>query len=285
MKGWFGRTYNEHVEEFSQFFDKETSDKAWEEYVELTGFGLAPVKRENVAYSIDSETQGYLSRITNVAYALGFIVTHEELMDNLYAAVSKTRAKALAFSMRQTKEIVHANMFNFGFTATVVGDGAYWFSLVHPCQNGNQANMPAAGSDLSESAVEDMLTMIMMAKNSRGMAINLMPRSIGVHPSLWWEAQRLVKSALQFDTNLNAVNVIASTKAIPEGVKLNHYFTSPSAWFVRTNAPDGAISQQREAAAIEVDNDFGTMNAYWRGYERYAPGIGDWRCYFANPGP
>jgi len=285
VKSWFGRTYGEHTEEYSQFFDKTTSSQAWEEYVELTGFGLAPVKRENVAFSIDSETQGYLSRVTNVAYALGFIVTHEELEDNLYEVVSKRRAKALAFSMRQTKEIVHANMFNFGFTATVVGDGAFWFSIAHPCINGNQANMPTAGSDLSESAIEDMLTMIMLAKNSKGLAINLMPRSLCVHPSLWWDAQRLIKSALQADSNLNAINVIAATKAIPEGVKMNHYFSAPSAWFVRTNVPDGNITQERQAAYIAMDNDFATMNAYTRGYERYSPGIGDWRGTFGNAGP
>ena len=286
VKSWWGRTYNEHEKEWPKLFDQTTSTQAWEEYVELTGFGLTPVKRENGPFVTDSETQGTVARITNVAYMLGFIVTHEELMDNLYEIVSKRRAKALAFSMSQTEEIVHANMYNNGFTAGAyaIGDGAAWFSASHPCLTGNQSNT-STGADLSEGALEDLLTQIMLATNSRGLKINLMPKSVAVHPSKWWDSQRIIKSALQSDSNLNNINVIAATRAIPEGVILNHYFATPGAFFIRTNAPESTIHQDREGAKVDMDNDFQTMNAFTRGYQRYGLGVGDWRGCFANPGP
>ena len=112
IKAWWGRSYDEHRVEYMDLFDKQTSDKAYEEEVEITGFGLAPVKPQGQQIYYDTEAQGAVSRFTHVAYALGYIVTYEELRDNLYEAVSKRRAAQLAFSMRQTKENVLAGIYN-----------------------------------------------------------------------------------------------------------------------------------------------------------------------------
>jgi hypothetical protein len=71
IHAWWGRMYAEHREEYVDLFDKETSDKAYEEDVEITGFGLAPVKPEGTAINYDTEQQGVVSRYTHLAYALG----------------------------------------------------------------------------------------------------------------------------------------------------------------------------------------------------------------------
>src|SRR6185312_13083290 len=121
IKEWWGRSYAEHTPEYVDLFDTETSDKAYEEDAEITGFGLAPVKNQGTAINYDTESQGSVTRYTHVAYALGYIVTYEELRDDLYEVVSKRRAKQLAFSMRQTKENVGANVYNRAFTAGYTG--------------------------------------------------------------------------------------------------------------------------------------------------------------------
>ena len=46
VAAWWGISYNKHPMEWSQIFDEKTSDKAYEEDVEATGFGLAPEKSE-----------------------------------------------------------------------------------------------------------------------------------------------------------------------------------------------------------------------------------------------
>src|SRR6185503_20873418 len=121
IKAWWGRSYAEHTEEYPVLFDKDTSNKAYEEDVEITGFGLAPVKPEGTAIVYDQESQGSVTRYTHVAYALGYIVTFEELRDDLYEVVSKRRAQQLAFSMRQTKENILSAIYNQGFNSSFPG--------------------------------------------------------------------------------------------------------------------------------------------------------------------
>jgi hypothetical protein len=285
IKMWWGRSYDEHIEEFPDLFEKETSDKAYEEEVEITGFGLAPVKNEGTSIVYDSETQGAVTRYTNVAYALGYIVTYEELQDDLYEYVSKRRAQALAFSMRQTKENVGANVYNRAFnTAFPIGDGAALCSAAHPTVAGNQSNLLTTAADLSELAIEDMVIQIMNTLNSRGLKISNLPQSLHVPTQLWFDANRIVKSVLQNDTANNAINVIRASAVFPKGIKVNHYFTSATAWFIRTNIPRGAQYMSREEVSFDQDNDFDTKNAKAACYERYSFNVTDWRQVFGTPG-
>src|SRR5689334_6207845 len=118
MHEFFGVTYGEHPEEFRDVFSIEKSSKNYEEDTKLTGFGMAPVKGEGQAVSYDSESQGFTKRYNHVVYGLGYAVTEEEMEDNLYEIVSKRRIKRLAFSMRQTKETVSANVLNRAFSSS-----------------------------------------------------------------------------------------------------------------------------------------------------------------------
>ena len=285
VKAWFGRMYDEHVEEYSKIFDRDSSTRAYEERVELTGFGLAPIKNQGGSISYDSETQGITSRLTNVTYALGYVVTMEELQDNLYEMVSKRRSKALAFSMRQTKETVAANILNRGFNSSYTGgDGKELLATDHPTMDGTQSNELTVAADLSEAALEDLLVQIMQAKNSRGLRIALKGDKLIVPPALFYEANRILKSALQNDTANNAVNALKATNALPGGIVLNHYLTDTDAWFIKTNCPEGLIYQERMAMEFEQDNDFDTKNAKAAAVERYAFGWVDWRSIYGTPG-
>jgi hypothetical protein len=285
IKEWWGRSYSEHPEEYVDLFDKETSDKAYEEDVEITGFGLAPVKPQGTSINYDTESQGAVTRYTHVAYALGYIVTYEELRDDLYEVVSKRRAKQLAFSMRQTKENVAANVYNRGFNASYTGgDGVSLFSASHPTTTGNQSNLMSTAADLSEAAIEDLTIQVMQAQNNKGLRISLMPQSLHVPVQTYYEANRILKSVLQNDTSNNAINVLKATNVFPKGIKMNHYFTSATAWFIRTNAPAGLKLYERDPVMFDQDNDFDTKNAKAACYERYSVGWSDWRGAFGTAG-
>ena len=112
----WGQIYNEHAKEYGDLYTELDSDKAYEQDVEVTGFGLAPVKAQGAPVQYDSEVQGIVTTYTHVAYALGYIVTYEELRDNLYEEVSMRRAKANAFSINQTVENVGAFLYNNAFS-------------------------------------------------------------------------------------------------------------------------------------------------------------------------
>jgi len=287
VKKWWGRQYNEHNEEFKDLYDMDTSGKAYEELVELTGFGLAPVKHQNRSVSYDSESQGTISRVVHVVYGLGYIVSREEMDDNLYMVVSKRRSRALAFSMRQTKEHVAANPYNRAFNSDYPGgDGVELISTAHPTKSGNQSNYLTIAADICEAAVEDLIIQVMGATNSRGLKINLMPQSLHVHRSDWFEANRIYKSVQQNDTAANAVNVLRMINAFPKGIKVNHYFTDPDAWFIRTNTPTGTgmVGLIRRPIEFTQDNDFDTENAKAKSTERYVFGWGDFRGVYGSPG-
>lgn len=285
INAWFGRFYDEYPKEYIDLFDVQNSEKAYEEVVEVTGFGLAPIKPQGEAIEYDSETQQTIARFTHVAYAIGYIVTWEEQRDNQYEKVARTRTQALAFSMRQTKETVAANVYNrFGTSGYNGGDGVVLGSVSHPTVSGLQSNILSTAADLSEASLEDLTVQIMGAQNGRGLTIALQPRALIVSRQNWFEANRILKSVLQNDTANNAINALKATSAIPEGIKVNHYLTDVDAWFVRTNCPEGMILFDRDPLMFEQDNDGDTKNIKYNAYERYKAYWGDWRGLYGSIG-
>lgn len=287
IKAWWGQVYDEHPEEFVKLFDKDSSSQNYEEDVQLTGFGLAPVKAEGAGVTYDSEVQGFVTRYTHVAYALGYIVTKEELDDNLYEQVSKRRAAALAMSFRQTKENIGANIYNRGFNGIYTGgDGVAMCATNHPNTSGGTfSNKPTVDVDLSEASLEDATIAIMGFQNDRGLLINVMPRSLIIARQEWYNANRIMKSVYQTGTGNNDINVLKATNAFPEGIVMNHYLTSPHAWFIRTNIREGMKYYERVGISFDQDNDFDTMNAKAKGYERYSFGWTDPRAVYGSNGP
>ena len=285
IKTWWGRQYAEHPQEYPEWFDIETSDKAYEEDVEISGFGVLREKDQGQSLNYDSEVQGSITRYTHVAYAGGYIVTFEELRDDLYEVVSKRRAAMLAFAGRQTEEIIGANVFNQAFnTAYPIGDNAAFISASHPSLVGNQSNLLTTSADLSETAIEDLAIQVMQAVDYRGNKIALIPQSLGIAPQNWFDANRIIHSVLQNDTANNAINVIKATGMFPKGIMVNHYLLSATAWFIRTNCPYGARFMWRDKPMFDTDNEFDTKNAKAAQYMRFSAGVTDFRQYYATPG-
>ena len=285
VKAWWGRQYDEHPVEYTMLFDEDTSTMSREEIVELTGFGLASQKDQGASVSYDTETQGVTNTAIHIAYGLGYIVTREEMDDNLYPIVGKRRAQANAFSMRQTKETVAANVYNRAFNSSYTfGDGKEILATDHPTANGTQSNELTVAADLSEASLEDATIQIMNTLNSRGLKINVMPRKLIVPPALFYEAHRILDTNLQVGTANNDLNILKSQGIFPEGVMVNHYLTDTDAWFIRTNAPQGMLCFNRVPIEFTQDKDFDTDNAKAKSYERYSFTIGDWRALFGSPG-
>ncbi len=285
VKAWFGVGYGEHAEEFKDLFETQTSTQAWEEDVMTSGFPLAPVKREGSATTYASNAQVYVARYTHVAYSLGFIVTFEERINNLYPKLAANRSKALGFSMRQTKENVGANVYNRCTNGSYLGgDGVVLLSASHPSAAGNWSNILAPAADISEAALEDLIIQIMGATNHDGLKIALMAQSLHVPRQLWFEANRILKSTLQVNTGDNNINVLKATNALPSGIKVNHYFSDSDAFFMRTNCPDGMKHYQRHSYDLKPDDDFDTDNAKAKSYDYYSFGFSDPRALYGSVG-
>lgn len=282
LKAIWGNNYTEHDLEWKKLFTVESSDKAREEDQQVTQFGLVPIKDQGGSTSYDTEGQGYNKAYNHLTYSMGFIVSMEERQDNLYEEVARRRTQGLAFSLRQTEEIVHANIFNRGFTAAYSGgDGKELFATDHPTRaGGTQQNELTVAADMSEASLEDLCILIMGAENDRGLKISLMPNQLVVPRQLWYEANRIVNSTLQNDTANNAINVLKATNAFPGGIVMNHYLTDQDAFFITTNAPRGLMHFDRMPATFTEDNDFDTENMKYKVVRRFSAGWTDWRgCY------
>ncbi len=284
----WGQTYDEHDREYTSLFDVKNSTRGYEQDVQITGFGLAPVKAQGASIAYDSEMQGWVTTYSPIAYALGYIVTYEELQDNLYREVSLRRAKANAFSINQTIENVGAFMYNSAFASTYfqTPDGQPLISAAHVNpEGGTFSNLLSPGADLSEASLEDVTIQMMNATQSRGLRISVMPRSLHVAPQEWYNAHRILKSVLQPGTANNDINVLRAMNVFPGGVQLNHYFTNPNAWFVRTSIPNGMNFFWRQKPTFDQDNDFDTKNAKAATYMRFSVGATDPRAIYGSNGP
>lgn len=286
VNAWYGKAYNEYPTEWDKLFDKYTSRRNYEEDVGISSFGLAVQKAEGAPVSYDSERQGFVTRYTHVVYALGFMITREIMEDDQYDVVGQRRAQGLAFSMRQTKEIVGANVYNRAFNSSYpTGDGVALLANNHPnVAGGTWSNILATASDLSEAALEQACIDIQGFRNDRGLLISIKPRKLIVHYANEFEAYRILKAVGRTGTDTNDPNAIKEMGIFPEGIFVSHYLTDSDAWFIRTNAPHGMKYFERRADEFTMDNDFDTENAKFKATARYSFGATDPRGLFGSPG-
>lgn len=282
----YGKSYDEHRVEYTDLFEVFNSKRAYEEDLGITSFGLAQQKGEGNAIAYDEENQAFLTRYQHIVYGLGFIITREMMEDDQYAVVGQRRSKSLAFSMRQTKEIVAANVYNRAFNSSYKGgDGVEMISTSHLNHSGGTwSNELATPADLSEAALEQACIDIMKLTNDRGLNISIMPESLIISPDQVFEAERILKSPYRAGTADNDVNALERMGKFPKGIKVNHYLTDADAWFIRTNAPDGLKFFQRRAMQFSIDNDFDTENAKFKSTERYSAGWTDPRAIYGSAG-
>lgn len=292
VNAWYGSSYDEYPVEWDKLFEKHTSRRAFEEDVGGSYFGLASIKNEGAPISYDSSRQGFTSRYNHVVYALGFIITREIFDDDLYDVVGKLKAQSLAFSMRQTKEIVGANVYNRAFnTSYVGGDGA---TLIASAGGGGSATAPniaggtytngtATAIDLSEAALEQACIDIANFTNDRGLKIAVRPKTLIIPKELMFEAKRILNSDGRPGTDNNDLNAIKTMGLIPE-VVVNHYLTDTDAWFIRTDVKNGLKYFERRGDEFNMDEDFDTENAKYKATSRYSFGWTDRRAIYGSPG-
>lgn len=285
VNAWYGKEYAEYPVEFTELFDKNTSSRAFEEDVGVSSFGLAQVKGEGSPISYDSERQGFTTRYNHVVYALGFVITREIMEDDLYDVVGQRKAQGLAYSMRQTKEVVAANVYNRAFnTSFTFGDGKAMCVSDHPnVAGGTWSNILATAADISEAALEQASIDIQAFTNDRGLLIAVRPQALIITPSQEFEVKRILGTDGRVATANNDLNAIKTMGIIPK-VVVNHYLTDSDAWFIRTSVKNGLKYWERRADAFDMENDFDTENAKFKATARYSFGITDPRSIYASPG-
>lgn len=285
VNAWYGKAYDQYPVEYTALFDKFNSSKQFEEDVGISSFGLAQIKAEGAPIAYDSERQSFITRYNHVVYALGFVITREIMEDDQYAVVGERKAQGLAFSMRQTKEIVGANVYNRAFSSSYLGgDGVALLSASHPnFAGGTWSNLLGTASDLSEAALEQAAIDIAGFTNDRGLLIAVRPSALVIPRQLMFEANRILTADGRVGTDNNDPNSIKNLGSIPKTI-VNHFLTDTDAWFIRTNVQNGMKYFERRADAFDMDNDFDTENAKFKATARYTFGWTDPRALYGSAG-
>src|SRR5210317_2115112 len=175
LNALFGLEYNRYDNEHAEIFATESSDRAFEEEVMLSGFGTAATKAEGAMVTMDQATEAYTSRYTHNTVALGFAITEEAIEDNLYDRLAGRYTRALARSMANTKQVKAANVLNNAQITTVTGgDGVSLINNAHPLATGGTfSNVLATAADLNETSLEQSLIDIAGFVDERGLKIAL----------------------------------------------------------------------------------------------------------------
>ena len=286
LNALFGLEYDRYDREHEQIFSMESSDRAFEEEVMLSGFGTAPTKSEGTAVSYDDAQEAYTARYTMETIALAFSITEEAVEDNLYDRLASRYTKALARSMSQTKQVKAAAVLNNAFDNTYTGgDGKELCATDHPLVNGNDLrNEPSTAADLNETSLENALIDIAAFVDERGLKVSVRGMKMIIPPALQFVADRLLESTLRPGTADNDINATKNMGMLPQGYTVNHYLTDTDAWFIKTDAPRGFLHFERMAMSTKMEGDFDTGNMRFKARERYSYGYSDPRCVFGSPG-
>ncbi|MEL0287033.1 MAG: hypothetical protein VXA34_00095 [Gammaproteobacteria bacterium] len=286
LNALFGMEYNRYEGQHSEIFDTESSDRAFEEEVMLSGFGAAPVKNEGAGISYDDANEAYTARYNHETVAMAFSITEEAIEDNLYDRLASRYTRALARSMAHTKQVKAASVLNNAFNSSFAGgDGVELCSTAHPLTNGGTfANEPSTAADLNETSLEDALINIAGFTDERGLIIALRGMKLIIPRQLQFVAERLLVSNLRVGTADNDINAIKSSGLLPEGYVVNDYLIDTDAFFIKTDAPNGFKHFERMALSTAMDPDFDTGNMRFKARERYSFGFSDPRAVFGSPG-
>jgi hypothetical protein len=285
LNALFGLEYNRYDNEHAEIYDVETSDRAFEEEVMLSGFGNAAVKAEGQGVTFDSANETFTARYTNETIALAFSITEEAIEDNLYDRLASRYTKALARSMSNTKQVKAANVLNNAFDSSFAGgDGKELCATDHPIVAGTFRNELSTSADLNETSLEQSLIDIAAFTDERGLKIAARGVKMIIPSELQFTAERLMKSAGRTGTADNDINAIGSMGMIPQGYTVNHFLTDTDAFFIKTDVPNGLKMFVRSPVKTAMEGDFTTGNVRYKARERYSFGFSDPRGIFGSPG-
>jgi hypothetical protein len=287
LNALFGLEYKRYENQHAEIYNIESSDRAFEEEVMLSGFGNAQVKGEGQGIAFDDAQETFTARYTHETIALAFAITEEAIEDNLYDRLASRYTKALARSMANSKQVKAASPLINGLPTTDgfdSGDGVSLFNTTHTTLGGSFANTLSTQADLNETSLEQSLIDIGEMTDERGLLIAAKGVKMIVPPENQFNAERLMKSQGRTGTADNDINAVNSMGMIPQGYRVNNYLTDADSWYIITDVPNGMKMFVRTPLNTAMEGDFDTGNVRYKARERYSFGVSDPRGIFGVEG-
>ncbi len=281
--------YPDYPSQWTEIFDQYESDKAVEIEYEMRYLGLAQIRSEGAPTAMDNNAgQRIQTSYVNRYVGLGFQITRQAQVDNLYKSKFPEMARALKKSLDQTKEILGASILNNGFNAAFpIGDGQPFFSLNHPIDGGVYANRPTVLAGLNEASLEQAIIGIQQFRDMANLICMTKPEKLIVGPQNQFVAERLLGSAFRTNTPNNDISAIYNLSSIPQSYRVNQFISQQAgptnSWYVKTDMP-GLKYYSREARESDVYTDMLTDNLICKAIERYSFGVSNARSMWGSFG-
>ena len=287
----FDGVYEQRVDEWRGPLREQTGiPRNYHEEPVLYGFGSAPEVPDGSPVTYQAGGVLFMKRYQYRIWGLAFALTQVLVEDGDHIRIGQIYAKHLGQSLIETKETLGANVYNRAFNSSYTGgDGVSFINTAHPivATGGGPStfsNQLTSAAALSQTSLEQMLVQVRQAIDNTGKKIRLMPRAITCAPANVFQAETILKSALRTGTANNDVNPILTMKLLSEGQYNMSRLTSNTAWWINTDAPEGAKMMMRRGLKRSMEGDFETDTMRFKATERYIPGWTDPRAAFGTPG-
>jgi len=282
----FDGVYDQRKDEWKQIFkERDGIARAYHEEPVMYGFGVAPVLPDGQAVTYQQGgvlfNQRYYYQVFGLAYALTKVLVE----DGDHIRIGRIFAEHLAQSLVETQETLAANILNRAFNGSYLGgDGVSLISTSHPIVGGTFSNQLSTAAALSQTSLEQMLIQIRKAVDNTGKKVRLEPKKLVTSPDNIFQAEVLLKSVLRAGTTNNDINPVKSMGVLEADPAVLSRLTSPTAWWIQTNAPRGLNMMMRRRLEKSMEGDFETDSMRYKATMRYIPGWTDPRSLFGTPG-
>jgi len=286
IKKWFGDSYEEWPAIWPRLVETYNSDRAFEKFQGVTGYGLAGVKDQGGQIPYRDKYQGFPREIINVTYGIGSTITYEMMRYDQYNLFPKI-PQQLAKSVRQTEETVVGNLLNNGFstaaTPTLTADGLSLFNSSHKlvATGTTQRNTPATASDLSQTALAriDISNFL----DDQGLPIVVTAKKLIVPTASVNLAEKILGTEYEVDTGNNTINPVSEAR-MPLELIVSPWLTDSDAWFLKTSEDDGLVLTEVDPVMLDRDNDFDTKNLKFSAMRLFGVGAVNYLGYYGSPG-
>ena len=283
----FDGIYDQRDDEWQQVFSVKTgTPRNFHEEPVLYGMGAAPEIPDGSAVTYQSGGVLFIQRYVYKVYGLAYALTRVLVEDGDHIRLGKIMSEHLAQSMAETKETLTANVLNRATNASYPGgDGVALVSTSHPLASGTTSNRLTTDAALSQTSLEQLLIQIRNSVDNNGKRTKLIPKKIVCGPSLVFQAETLLKTALRVGTANNDINPVKSMGLLGAGQANIARLTSSTAWYIQTSAQTNGLKlMMRRKLDKGMEGDFDTDSMRYKATERYAVGFTDWRALYGTPG-
>ncbi len=277
--------YNELPAIYPGIFNVDTSGKAYEDDLVVTGLPIAVRRSEGLPIAMDRPKFRGRVRYIHTGFGLGYEITREAVEDDVYGALNSEGASNLARSMRESEEVTAHAVLNNAFSTILTYDG---LSLINTLHTGvgtlTFTNRPAADVDLSTTALKGSLERFMDLRTDRDLKISLMPSVVLVAIQGWFQALEILQTQVVTTTfavegieSLEGSNVVSRQGLMP---MKSQYLTDVDAWFtlIPKNSRSYPLQYFWRSKPQDVSGFDGREQISWFGIiARNSAGATDWR--------